>query len=139
MINLLTTTGIILIIATSFTKLFDIFVSEQTKKVIKEKIEALWIELDDRNPVIVIQAPLIFLATSYDLLFGSRCFSKKAFIRSVIMSLTLLIVSLSITGLFTGKRFGMETYPWGYFDNAINAEKQIYEASQKGLEKKTTN
>lgn len=136
MTNLLSTITIILILAAAFTKLSDVFVSEQTKNVIKEKIEGLWITLDDRNPVIIIQAPLVFLAASYNILFGNRCFSKMAITRSATISLTLLIVALSITGLFTGTPFGMKTYPWGYFDNAINSEKLIYDTSQKDSAKK---
>lgn len=69
MMNLLSAIAIILILAAAFTKLFDVFVKEQTKNLIKERIEGFWIELDDRHPYIILQAPLIFLATSYNIIF----------------------------------------------------------------------
>ena len=82
MMNLLSTIAIILILAAAFTKLFDLFLKDHTKKEIKESVEKFWVLLDDKNPIIVIQAPLIFLASSYNILFGNRCFSKKALTRS---------------------------------------------------------
>ena len=136
MINLLSTIAIILILSAAFTKLFDVFVKEQTKSAIKERVEGLWIQLDDKNPVIIIQAPLIFLATAYNLIFGNRCFSKMAITRSVVLSIALLIVSLSITGVFSGTPFGMKKLPWEYFDEAIKTEKLIYETRLTGPDKK---
>lgn len=128
MINLLTTIAMILMLAAAFTKLFDLFVKDQTKDAIREKVESFWVLLDDRSPVIIIQAPLIFLAAAYNIIFGDRCFSKMAITRSLILSVALLIVSLGITGVFTGTHFSMKMFPWEYFDKMIKSEKVLYES-----------
>lgn len=127
MINLLSTIAIILILAAAFTKLFDIFINHQTKEDIKQKVENFWVRLDDKNPIILVQAPLIFLASSYNTIFGTRCFSKKSITRSFILSIALLVISLSVTGVFTGTPFGMKTLPWEYFDKMIKFEKLMHE------------
>ena len=134
MINLLSTIAVILILAAAFTKLFDVFVNESTKISIKEKIENFWVDLDDAHPYIIIQAPLIFLSTFYNIFFGKRCFSKKAITRSALLSFALLIASLSITGVFTGTHLGMEKLPWQYFDEMIKAEKRLYDVELKSSE-----
>jgi hypothetical protein len=135
MINLLTTIAVILILAAAFTKLFDVFVNEKTKTSIKEKVENFWVDFDDTHPYIIIQVPLIFLSTFYNIFFGKRCFSKKAITRSVLLSFSLLIASLCITGVLTGTHLGMEKLPWEYFDEMIKSEKVLYEVELKTAEK----
>ena len=125
--NVLSTIAIILILAAGFTKLLDIFLKDDAKENIKQKIENYYITIDDKNPVIIIQAPLIFLSAFYNILFGTRSFSKTAISRSLILSMALLVVSLSVTGVFTGAPFGMKKLPWEYFDEMIKTEKFLYD------------
>jgi hypothetical protein len=129
--SILSTIVVILGISASVTKLCDVLVGQATKNEIKAKIEEYWIRLDDREPSIILQAPLRLLSGILNSLLGNRCFSKKAFSRTVLLSTALLITSLSITGLFTRTPFAMNKFPWDYFDQNIRTEKLLYEKGPK--------
>ena len=51
---------------------FDAYVSKEKKKQIMSMLEVAWIKLDDTDVRIVAQAPIHFLITTFDLLFGNR-------------------------------------------------------------------
>jgi hypothetical protein len=66
-------------------------------------------------------------------IFGEKIFSKKAYLRSSIISAIVLISLLSIFGLYTGVAFSVKTPPWKFWDEYSKiAQKRDFD-KDKGL------
>src|SRR6266446_10279356 len=70
----------------SLAKLVDSWLLPREKYRIKEKAIAAWIAFGGSDPVSVIQTPLRFLAKVFDVMYGPRILSWRAFYRSTIVS-----------------------------------------------------
>jgi hypothetical protein len=82
----------------SLAKLVDSWLLPKEKHRIKERAIAVWFAFGGADPVSVIQTPLRFLAKVFDVMYGLRIVSWRAFCRSAIVSLMLLIAALGVTG-----------------------------------------
>ena len=110
-------------LSVAITKLIEIWISESGKEALKEKIENLWVKFDDIESLIIAIAPLKFLESLHNVIFGARIFSKKAYFRATIISTITLLSLLSVTGLYTEKPFSIDTPPWEFWQNSNKATK----------------
>jgi len=98
---------------------------EKSKRAIRDRTTAVWIKFEESGSMIVVKAPLTFLAALLDSLYGERAFSWKGFWRCCLVSTSLALTALLLTGVFMHKPFGMSMPPWNAFDETLDAVQQI--------------
>lgn len=103
------------------------FLDEKSKKSIRERTTAVWMKFEESDSLIVVKAPLTFLAALLDSLYGERAFSWKGFWRCCFVSTTLALTALLLTGAFMHKPFGMNMPPWKAFDETLTAVRLVSE------------
>ena len=100
------------------------FVNEWLKPETQERIRTLLSQFEaqmkDSDPWNVIKAPLLLTSNFGDQIFGPRLISKRAFWWSARINLSLLVLSLIFTGIFTGKPFGLSPAPWEAYTTSIS-------------------
>jgi hypothetical protein len=98
---------------------------EKSKKAIRERTTAVWMRFEESGSLVVVRAPLTFLAALLDALYGERALSWKGFWRCCLVSTALAITALLMTGVFMHKPFGMSVTPWSAFDQTLSAVNEI--------------
>ena len=111
--------GFIIALTIALAKFLETWLKDDEKKQLKRRLEEVWVKLDDFNPKLVAQSPLRLLNFLHDTVFGQAIFSKKAYMRTGIISMIVLLCWLGITGLFMEVPFAIKTPPWELF-NKLN-------------------
>jgi hypothetical protein len=133
MLNIFAVLSIILIMAGGITKLVEANLNKEAKDKIKNKIEELWVFLDDSSPESIFKTPFLILHNLIETFLDSNVFSKKSFIRVSIVSITVLISSLGITGLITNTNFGFNKTPSDYFEQIIEIDSVSWEKDRSDI------
>jgi hypothetical protein len=79
---------------------------------LRPSLENFWVRIADALPETILLKPLGALSLLFDRVLGTKPISKTAFWRSSGFIFLSFTISLSITGIFCGKPFGMSTAPW---------------------------
>ena len=91
------TIAVIIALIITLAKFLETCLREDEKKKLKKRLEEVWVKLDDFNPRLVAQSPLRLLNFLHDTVFGKAVFSKKAYIRTGIISMIVLLCWLGIS------------------------------------------
>ncbi|TAK96737.1 MAG: hypothetical protein EPO07_14215 [Verrucomicrobia bacterium] len=111
-LNFFVNLGVILGAIKVLCEMCELWWGKEGEETLRSSVENFWVRTADALPESIILKPLGVLSSFYDHLFGPRPFSKKAFWRTSVIVCLLLVISLSIAGVFCGKPFGMSTGPW---------------------------
>ncbi len=123
----------------ALAKFLDAWIDQSKKEILNKKLEDLWVKIEDSTPLSVAKIPLSILETLYNAIFGEQIFSKKAYMRSSIISAIVLISLLSVSGLYTGIAFSITTPPWKFYDDFSEiALKNILDDEKKTFGKDLT-
>jgi hypothetical protein len=90
----------------------DLYWGKPGETKLRSMVENFWVRTADALPENILLKPLGVLHAFYDRLFGAGPFTRKSLWRSSVISILLLLISLSITGLVCDKPFGMAQTPW---------------------------
>jgi hypothetical protein len=101
----------------ALAKFLDAWIGKSGKEKLKNKLEEFRLKIEDSAPLKIAQIPLGILENIYNTIFGEKIFSKKAYLRSSIISAFVLISLLSISGLYIGTAFSIETPPWKFWED----------------------
>jgi hypothetical protein len=131
---ILIASGLFILIA-SLSKLLEAWIGDSGKRLLAEKVENLWVKVDDMESREVAIAPLKFLENLHNVIFGFRIFSKKAYIRATIISSIVLISLLIISGFYTGTPLSIKTPPWEFWKTYSKvSEAKLGEKKLGGIE-----
>jgi len=99
----------------------DIWLRDAQHKKLRHKFEDWWLTVEDLDKLKLALACTVKLNAFLDDIFGIRLFSGLAFGRISIAASGLLIASLSLLGLFSHEKLGIE--PWkNYRETAKGVE-----------------
>ena len=107
-----------------FGHILEGFLSKSKKDKLKEYIEELRKRLVDADKLIVIKVPIKILYDLLNTFLGNKLLSFKAIRRAIFINSIFLIFALSLTGIFTGRAFTMNKYPWEIYQAAIDIAKE---------------
>lgn len=113
------------------TGLLDLFLSKEQKKSISDRLEDIWLKLDDAGLQVVVQSPLVLLEAFYNFIFGPDIFSRKAYTRAAGIGVWLIIMLLSVDGIVASQPFGFKQYPWETLGNKAPKIDQTIEELKK--------
>ena len=97
---------------------------EHQRRGLREKFEDWWISVAKTKPRYFAVALARGASEGLTDFFGKRFFSKRAFIRSSVISTGLLIMCLSLTGIL-----GIGVYPWKEFETSVKGLKNLPEVA----------
>ncbi len=100
--------GITFIIA----NVLDVFLSKNQKKQVSDKLEEIWLKLDNAGFQIVVRGPLYLLEAGYNFIFGTNYFLKKGCIRAVGLGIFLIVLILTVDGIKASIPFACKQCPW---------------------------
>ena len=100
------------------------FIDETAKRAIREQTTAVWMRFAETDPLIVVRAPLTFVDSVLNALYGIKLFSWRGLWRSFVASTSLLFAALLLTGLFVHKPLGLDS-PSQTLSETFDAVSQI--------------
>jgi hypothetical protein len=116
--------------------LLDLWLRPVEKDRLRKRIENLSFALQQSDPLVLIKAPLEMISALLDRIYGPRLFSWKAFRRSTLLSIALILFALAISGLRSGVPFGIHEPPWATFNQTFDfIEQMAKEQAQKKTDK----
>lgn len=119
----------LLFAAGTASKFLDFWLRPVAKARLLRRVNDLSSALKQSHALVVIKSPLEMASTVLDRIYGIRLLSCKAFRRSAILSITLMLFSLSISGIASGVPFGIRQPPWSTlsqtFDFIEQAKKEL--------------
>lgn len=90
----------------------DVFLSKNQKKQVSDKLEEIWLKLDNAGFQIVVRGPLYLLEAGYNFIFGTNVFLKKGCIRAVGLGMFLIVMILALDGIKASIPFACKQCPW---------------------------
>lgn len=105
---------------------------EPQKRRLQERFEVWWRAFagtDAKKLALSLASKISDLVDEY---FGRRLFSKRAFVRSFVISTGLLLSSLALTGLLNGRIVGVS--PWNAYSETAEALKNIPQPQARTLQ-----
>lgn len=113
---ILTILGLLAVALAAFFKLLHEWTNEEEKRRAVSQIKALWFKLDSSGFRIFTQIPLQLLDILFTFILGGRSFSRRAFFRTGMIGLLLLIILFAEAWIMTGKFMGFSTTPWESYE-----------------------
>jgi hypothetical protein len=107
------------IIAFVTASVLDFFLSREQKKKISDKLESIWIMLDDAGFQVVIRGPLYILQAIYTFIIGTNIYVRKGFVRSVFAGIIILATVLILDGIVASVLHNAKYFPWNAIGNNI--------------------
>ena len=114
-----------------FAKILDWYLTSEEKQGLRDHIAAL-LERGAISGSAVIKAPLSIYTRLLDAALGGSVLSLKAFRRSAMLSIFLLLACLAVSGLLTHTFFGISKTPWSAYESALVELEQIIESGRDG-------
>lgn len=115
-------------------RVLDWWMTSEGKAQLKTHIENL-LSRNYINSSSIVKAPLSAFNQLLNLAIGEVILSKKAFRRSSLLSILLLIACLAVGGVLSNTFFGISDSPWSayekkiaYYENIINIEEKSLDA-----------
>jgi hypothetical protein len=104
----------------SFTLFLQAILKKSQKQHFTELIRDAWTKFDNTNSLEVAWVLIKVQQLVYDRVLGAKIISKKAFLRTSIISNALLATSLLINGYFLGTQIGPP--PWEIYETSLNSK-----------------
>jgi hypothetical protein len=104
--------GVILGAIKVLCEMCELWWGKEAEGRLRSSVENFWVRTADALPESIVLKPLGVLSAFYDQLLSAKPFSKRVLWRSSVVACLLLVISLSIAGIFCGKPFGMGNSPW---------------------------
>jgi len=128
--NLLLIFGcLIVMIGLLFRFLDDAWIPDSKKAALRERFENWWLAVACADIRTLALALAHKTAQATDFYFGPRLISKRAFLRSFVISTSLLGLLLGLMGIRTGRPLGLA--PWQRFEETVTRFDKIWSAQKK--------
>jgi hypothetical protein len=108
----------------------DFWLGAELKKRLRERTVNAWADFGSSDPLVVVQTPLRILSKCFDKICGEKIVSFRAFWRSSLVSTCILLSTLAVVGMFNGKPFGIDIYPWQTFDDYFGSANILVKSPQ---------
>jgi hypothetical protein len=116
---------LLIVLASTGANFLDTWLKPFEKLRLHNKIVDLWYSLGERDPRVVVQAPIRAITRFLTALYGERLFSLMAFRRSSLITLSLFAFALVLSAFRTGMPFSADDLPWRNFDRNYNAIEMV--------------
>jgi hypothetical protein len=108
----------------------DFWLGKELKERMRERTVEAWVNFGSSDPLTVVQTPLRILSKCFDKICGEKILSFRALWRSSLVSICILISTLAVVGMFNGKPFGIDIFPWQTFDDYFGSADILVKSPQ---------